>query len=96
LTRLALASDFAESNLYTPLTEHYLDLNRSGRILLSGNVSRPGIPLSVWPVVLQRANELFQENGRRQANVLYHLLNGPAFRARDNFQKFGKRQRRDG
>jgi hypothetical protein len=88
--------EFAKSDLYTPLTEHYLDLNRSGRILLSANVSRPGIPLSVWPTVLERANQLNQKNaGRRQANVLYHLLHGPAFRARDYFQSFEKRQRRD-
>jgi hypothetical protein len=85
LARLGEHFDFAESDLYTPLIEHYLDLNRSGKTLLSGNVSRPGIPLSVWPFVLERANQLFQENGRRQANVLYHLLGGPAFRARDNF-----------
>jgi hypothetical protein len=87
--------DFAKSDLYTPLTEHYLDMNRSGRILLSANVSRPGIPLSVWPTVLERANQLFQENGQRQANVFYHLLQGPAFRERDYFQSLEKRQRRD-
>ena len=97
LGHLGDAFDFAESDLYTPLTEHYLDLNRAGRILLSGNVSRPGIPLSVWPIVLERANRIFQNNGHsRQSNVLYNLLHGPAFRARDNFQNFGKRQRRDG
>jgi Leucine-rich repeat (LRR) protein len=95
LARLAGRFDFAKSDLYTPLIEHYLDLNWSGSILLSGNVSRPGIPLSVWPVVLERANRLFQENGGRQANVLYHLLDGPAFRARDYFLNFEKRQRRE-
>jgi hypothetical protein len=97
LSHLGDAFDFADSDLYTPLIEHYLDLNRSGRILLSGNVSRPGIPLSVWPTVLERANRIFQNIGHsRQSNVLYNLLHGPAFRARDNFQNFGKRQRRDG
>lgn len=59
--------------------DHFRDFNRSGRILLSnGNV----VPLSLWPVVLARAaNNLF-ETRRRRANVIFHLLQGPALMQR--------------
>ena len=68
--------DFAKSSLYTPLTKH-LDLNQSGRILLSGHISRPSIPLSVWPVVLERVNHLFQKNVRRMSCITCWV--GPPF-----------------
>jgi hypothetical protein len=61
---------------------HFRDFNRSGRILLSnGNV----VPLSLWPVVLARANNLFGQDSharQRRANVIFHLLQGPALMQR--------------
>jgi hypothetical protein len=56
---------------------HFKDLNRSGRYLLGkDNV----IPLSAWSLVLARVNKTFQcgERQKRQANVIFHLLQGPA------------------
>ena len=52
-----------------------IDLNDGGKILLSERF-KP-IPLSVWPVVLERVNQ--RKGYYDNTNVLYHLLrNGPA------------------
>jgi len=52
-----------------------LDLNDGGKVLLSERF-KP-IPLSVWPVVLERVNQ--RKGYYDSTNVLYHLLrNGPA------------------
>ena len=52
-----------------------LDLNDGGKILLSERFK--SIPLSVWPIVLERVNQ--RKGYYRSTNVLYHLLrNGPA------------------
>ena len=52
-----------------------IDLNDGGKVLLSERF-KP-IPLSVWPVVLERVNQRKGYYG--STNVLYHLLrNGPA------------------
>jgi hypothetical protein len=73
-----------------------MDLNRSGRVLLTNpsNTPRvlftnPNTPLSLWATVLERANSLFENmtedsdvRTERQASVIYGLLQGPAFRAR--------------
>lgn len=59
--------------------QHYLDLNKAGRTLIANN----SIPLSLWPHVLERTRRMFDPNGdidltkQRQANVIFHLLNGP-------------------
>lgn len=51
-----------------------LDLNDGGKVLLSERF-KP-IPLSVWPVVLERVNQ--RKGYYESTNVLYHLLrNGP-------------------
>jgi hypothetical protein len=52
------------------------DLNDGGRVLLSkGRFNNP-IPLSVWPVVLERIN--IRQGYYSNTNILYHLLrNGP-------------------
>ena len=51
------------------------DLNAGGKILLSERF-KP-IPLSVWPIVLERANQ--RKGYYDSTNVLYHLLRyGPA------------------
>ena len=63
--------------------EHFRDFNRSGRLLLC-NINYAA-PLSLWPVVLARANNLFEQDFRacrRGANVIYHLLQGPALMQR--------------
>jgi hypothetical protein len=49
-----ICSNFHETKLYSPLAEHYLDINESGRCLIEGD--HP-IPLSVWPIVLERVNQ---------------------------------------
>jgi hypothetical protein len=61
--------------------QHFKDLNRCGRILL---LARDGaIPLSVWPIVLARANTLFfYTNEKRNHNAIFHLLQGPALMQR--------------
>ena len=61
-----------------PEVMHWMDFNRSGRILLGQGDTAP---ISLWPVVLARANNLFREYHqvtdeprRRRANVIFHLL----------------------
>jgi hypothetical protein len=60
--------------------QHFKDLNRCGRILL---LARDGeIPLSVWPLVLARANTLLSDSKERTPNVIFNLLQGPALMQR--------------
>jgi hypothetical protein len=54
---------------------HFKDLNRCGRTLL---VRGAAIPLSVWPIVLARANTLLSDYPERTPNAIFHLLQGPA------------------
>jgi hypothetical protein len=62
--------------------QHFKDLNRCGRILLLAHNGRP-IPLSVWPLVLARANAWrFVSDKERAPNVIFHLLQGPALMQR--------------
>jgi len=56
--------------------QHFLDLNETGRVLVANN----SMPLAFWPFVLERANKQFE--GRRRANVLFHLLHGPVTTSR--------------
>ena len=60
----------SESSLYTPEIGHLLDLNRSGRVLLTNT----NIPLSVWARVFERTNILFKDDPSRQASVIYRFL----------------------
>jgi hypothetical protein len=53
------------------LAEHMLDVNRSGRSLFRGKGS---IPLSVWPLVLGRVNQIFSNHSHRQANAMFYML----------------------
>jgi hypothetical protein len=59
--------------------QHFKDLNRCGRILLA---SEGAIALSVWPVVLARANTLLSDSKERATNAIFHLLQGPALMQR--------------
>jgi hypothetical protein len=64
--------------------QHFKDLNRCGRILLADHGA---IPLSVWPLVLARANTVLQgciydPVHERTPNVIFHLLQGPALMQR--------------
>jgi hypothetical protein len=82
--------EFKESLLIsTPDIQYMLDLNRSGRVLLTNSST----PLSVWATVLERAHSLFEADdmsdkdasdvlAERRASVIYGLLRGPAFAAR--------------
>jgi hypothetical protein len=51
--------------------QHLMDFNRCGRILFC---DRSILPLSVWPVVLGRANRLQRA---RRPNAIFHMLQGP-------------------
>jgi hypothetical protein len=84
--------DWSESKSPThQKIQHYKDLNRRGRILLAGENS---IPLSVWPIVLARANTLPEEDSRdsdeRTSNAIFHLLQGPALMQRRFDRDFSK------
>jgi hypothetical protein len=76
--------DLGNISRMAPDIQYMLDLNRSGRILLT----KPSTPLSVWPKVLERAGSMFENEtdsdvcAGRRASVIYGLLQGPAFRAR--------------
>jgi hypothetical protein len=63
--------------------QHFKDLNRCGRTLL---LARDGaIPLSVWPIVLERADTLLEGTRKfkeRTSNAIFHLLQGPALMQR--------------
>jgi hypothetical protein len=64
--------------------QHFKDLNRCGsRVLL---MARGGaIPLSVWPIVLARANRVLHyisDSKERTPNAIFHLLQGPALMQR--------------
>ena len=73
-----------KSALCSPQVQYVLDLNRCGRVLLKGG---GGIPLSVWPVVLERAiqDENFDSSDSRRTSVLYQLLKGPALAGQGSF-----------
>jgi hypothetical protein len=70
----------SESELL-PQIQHLLDFNKSGRVLVAGQLTLP-VPLSIWPLVLAQANQLFASPGEasHQANVIFHLLQGQAAR----------------
>jgi hypothetical protein len=81
-----ICSDFYRQKLYSPLAEHFLDINESGRCLIEGGGCP--IPLSVWSIVLERVNQKLTQDDEdhklcRRANVIYCLLHGPAFAARE-------------
>jgi hypothetical protein len=40
-------------------------------------------PLSLWPIVLERAHDKFQNFPKRRSDVIYQLLHGPAFACHD-------------
>jgi hypothetical protein len=54
---------------------HLCQWNWYGRYLMD----KPEFPLSMWPVVLQRANA--------KPNVIYEFLKGPAFAARQPYHR---------
>jgi hypothetical protein len=57
--------------------QHFKDLNPCGRILLASEGMIPlFVPLSVWPIVLARANTLLSDSEERIPNAIYHLLQG--------------------
>ena len=65
--------------------DHLMDVNESGKYLLSDGAV---IPLSLWSLVLARANTLFydfqpsESIASKRANVIFHLLQGPALMQR--------------
>ncbi len=65
------------TSLHTPEIGHLLDLNRSGRVLLTN----ANIALSVWARVFERTTILFKDDAStRQASVIYRFLKeGPVF-----------------
>jgi hypothetical protein len=76
LGNLGYAWNPETTSLHTPEIGHLLDLNRSGRVLLTN----PNIPLSVWARVFERTTILFKDDASRQASVIYRFLKeGPVF-----------------
>jgi hypothetical protein len=81
-----LGQDFMnlmDADSFPPQVQHLMDMNGCGRVLL-----RDGSPpLSVWPLVLVKAidDTYLEDNPSRMANVIYHLLQGPAFVSRGHF-----------
>jgi hypothetical protein len=77
---------FGSRNFNWPMDQkfqHIRDLNRCGRILLLAREA--AIPLSVWPIVLARANTLLEgsrNSEERTSNAIFHLLQGPALMQR--------------
>jgi hypothetical protein len=80
---------------FPPDVRHLLDLNWCGRVILGKNSTT--VPLSIWPVVLERANaaafsrhdeisnpHAFKGSNQeeRRANAIFHLLQGPALMQR--------------
>jgi hypothetical protein len=82
-------SDFEKSRMFSLEAEHLLDINECGRVLLT----EASVALSVWPIVLARANKRLQESPSRNANVLYSLLHGPVFASRGSFVEDRKQKR---
>jgi hypothetical protein len=81
-----LDEDIAETSLYSPYIEHLLDINGSGRrLLLCNHPQDENVPLSLWTLVLARAVEKLRDDTGRQVNVMYHLLQGPAFACRGSY-----------
>ena len=60
---------------------HAVNMNWHGRYLLD----RPNVPLSIWPLVLEKVNDNKAMDEDEQANVIYELLNGPAGFGRTSF-----------
>lgn len=68
-----LGQRFSKSKCYSLKLQHLLDINASGRILFCNGIwSEP----SLWPRVLERANEKFEEHPYRRANVIYSVVHG--------------------
>eukprot|EP00980_Cylindrotheca_fusiformis_P005428 scaffold1157_cov122-Cylindrotheca_fusiformis.AAC.20 len=78
-----------DEEIFPPNVLHLLDLNLSGRVLLSPrndhdhfltNTSSDDerfeckLPTSIWPIVLERSNKKFISYRRRQANAIYYFL----------------------
>jgi Leucine-rich repeat (LRR) protein len=67
---------------YPPQVQYLKDINRCGRILLEGR-GITSIPLSAWPRILERTNNLLRYKVERNASALYYFLrNGPALATR--------------
>lgn len=84
LNQMLESLEFPPNCIHSTRIQHYADLNKGGRKQLTrGNA----VPLALWPFLLNRAGKicyqkgsrLFQkDNEIRRANVIYHLLQGPA------------------
>jgi hypothetical protein len=67
---------------------HRLDMNRCGGYLMmasqTNNTGRPAVPLSWWSLLLEKTStdRELKDSKNRQVNVIYHLLQGPAFAGR--------------
>ena len=60
---------------------HALFMNWHGRYLLD----RPNVPISIWPLVLEKVNDNKAMYEDEQANVIYELLHRPAGFGRTSF-----------
>lgn len=67
-------------DIYQPKLYHRLDMNRRVRRLMADD----SIPAGLWPNILEKCNDdwFLMEDPSRLANVMFHILNGPAFAGR--------------
>jgi hypothetical protein len=72
---ICLGDYFRGSKHFSNDIQRLIDLNFSGRVLFR---DRYQTHFSIWPLVLERANRVFQDSPPRQADVLYHLIQGLA------------------
>lgn len=54
------------------MIQHFLDWNKTGRTLVANNKMKQ----ATWPLVLDRANRILRHDKARQANALFHLIQG--------------------
>ena len=60
----------------TEMITHYLQLNKAGRRLMHA----PGVPLGLWPLILERVGKLSYPNGSKftARDLQFYMLRGPA------------------
>ena len=85
------ASNFQASRLHSPSIQHLMDVNESGRFFFC----EKSIPLGEWPSIIERAQKIFKNYPLRKADVIFHLLQGPAFASREDMPSCTKRKAKD-
>lgn len=77
---------------YQERIDYFTNLNKYGRQILGNASTKGAIPLSLWPLVMQRANRLDVDEGDHAGNpfapdLLYFLLHGPVLFENPNISR---------